>query len=187
MQDNFEIDLSGNAATLFLRPAGSNLEKGGTQAERPPLSPPSSPSTRKKRLSFANALPFFGKSGGEQQKARGGDDSALDLEEHPDVGPDGVRQLRMKTAESAPVPTAAEQEPAAMPVSGSVFAEADVGQATSEHTLAAPEWPLVVNVSTHPSAQPAASIADSSARSLRAPRSHRSRSRSASSRTRPSA
>jgi hypothetical protein len=74
-----------------------------------------------------------------------------------------------------------------MPVSGSVFAEADVGQATSEHTLAAPEWPLVVNVSTHPSARPAASIADSSARSPRAPRSHRSRSRSASSRTRPSA
>ena len=104
---------------------------------------------RKKRLSFANALPFFGK-GGEQQKARStGDDSALDLEEHPDAGPDGVRQLRMKTAEQAAVSAPATTTSVSMPVEGSVFAEADVSPAATP-APAASEWPLVVNVGAGP-------------------------------------
>lgn len=152
LQDNIEIALLPSDSVPFLRPAGSNLEKGGQSASTdrlPPLSPPSSPTARKKRLSFANALPFFGK-GGEQHKTRGGggDDSALDLEEHPDVGPDGVRQLRMKMAEQSPAAPAT----ASMPVGGSDFAEAVANQDADSRNTAAQDWPLVVNVSNeHPS------------------------------------
>lgn len=162
-QDKMDILVSSDSTAPFVRPAGTNAANKPTGGSaHAPMSPPASPETRRKRLSFVNSLPgaglFFGGNKDREHADGGGhDDSALDLEEHPEMGPGGIRQLRMKTAAAAaaPAPTAAP---------GSTFAEgtsgADAAAMPEERPhLEADEakWPLFVNVRPPPALLPLSS------------------------------
>lgn len=135
---SFTVQPNIDGGAPFVRPVGSKSTSSGAAR---PISPPSSPETRKKRLSFANILPSFG--GGNKDKDASTDDSALDLEEHPDIGADGVRQLRMRSVDigsnAAGNTTSAESHAMKQPEIG--IPEERVHNEGDEA-----KWPLFVNV-----------------------------------------